>query len=430
MGMGAPLPARAGTRSVRQAIDERSNPLNLLAETRTATVSRVPSRPRPGRAPAALPPWAEWSPAAVRRPWTVGLEEEVLLVEPRTWALTNRADEVRRMLPPHLAVATSSETHACVLELCTAPHETAVDAGRDLARLRGEIAAALRALGGVRATVTGTHPSASWQEVAVSPGARYRFINASLRELSRREPTCALHVHVAVPGADAAMRAYQGLRADQRRLHALSANCPLWQGRYTGLASARTPIFGMFPRAGVPRSFTSFGAYVGAVESLMRCGAIPDPSFLWWDIRLRPSLGTVELRVMDAQTRVEDAAALAALVQCRVRCHCAGESPPSLAPELLAESRFLAARDGMCARLIDPATGRMRPAPTQLVEMLAESGAAAAQLRCSEDLDAVARLALEPAYARQRRVAAARGLPALLRSLSDRFEATPVPSAV
>ncbi len=169
------------------------------------------------------------------------------------------------------------------------------------------------------AAVAGTHPLASWEDTEVSPGARYQFLYASMRELARREPTFALHVHVAVPDERAAVRALDGLREELPLLLALSANSPYWQGRDSGLASARIPVFQAFPRTGTPRAFGTYEAYVEAVDVLIRCDAIPEPTFLWWDARLQPRLGTIEVRIMDAQTRVRDTAALAALVQCLVR---------------------------------------------------------------------------------------------------------------
>ena len=220
---------------------------------------------------------------------------------------------------------------------------------------------------GMAAAVAGTHPLASWEDTEVSPGARYQFLYASMRELARREPTFALHVHVAVPDERAAVRALNGVREELPLLLALSANSPFWQGRDSGLASARIPVFQAFPRTGTPRAFGTYEAYVEAVDVLIRCDAIPEPTFLWWDARLQPRLGTIEVRIMDAQTRVRDTAALAALVQCLVRREAlerADDREP-LAPEVLEENRFLAARDGMDAKFVDPAAGRCVPVAGQ-----------------------------------------------------------------
>ena len=151
-----------------------------------------------------------------------------------------------------------------------------------------------------------------------------------MRELARREPTFALHVHVGVADPEDAVRLANRLRAHLPLLLALSANSPFWQGRDTGLASARTPLFQAFPRVGIPRAFDDYADYVEAVDLLIRCGAFPEPTFLWWDVRLQPRFGTVEVRIMDAQTTVEDTAALVALVQSIARLEVEeGFVPPS-----------------------------------------------------------------------------------------------------
>ena len=201
------------------------------------------------------------------------------------------------------------------------------------------------------------------EDVQVSPGARYQYLHSSLRELARREPTFALHVHVAVPDPELAVRAYNGMRAHIPVLLALAANSPFTRGRDSGLASARTPVFQAFPRTGIPREFATYADYAEAIDVLMRCGAIPEPTFIWWDVRLQPKLGTLEVRVMDAQTRIRDTAALAALVQCLVRIEAlSGMAEAELvhADEVLDENRFLAARDGIDAQLLDPAARPLR----------------------------------------------------------------------
>jgi carboxylate-amine ligase len=369
------------------------------------------------------PAWSRWNPAAARRPWTVGLEEEVMLLEPRGWTLAGRIDDVLASLPASLASQTSAETHACVIELATRPHATAGAAGAELCALRAALDGVLRGLG-LRAAVAGTHPSAAWNDVDVSSGARYRKIAATMRALARREPTFALHVHVAVPDGETGVRALDGLRADLPLLLALSAGSPYWQGRDSGLASARTPIFSMFPRVGIPRRFGSYATYVTAVDTLVRSGAIPDPTFLWWDARLQPRFGTLEVRVMDAQTRADDAAALAALVQCLVRLN-AERDPPyrAIPPEVLDENRFLASRDGMHGRLIDARSGRLRPAGEQLAERLAACQAVARDLAAAEQLAGAAALAADPGADRQRRLAAGQGLRRLVAALSAEFTA-------
>ena len=160
---------------------------------------------------AVLPEWATWNVDPDLEPWTVGVEEEVMLLEPDgspAW----RSEDVLRVLPEWLVKHTRGETHGLALELATDPHRTVADAASQLRALRAGLAEAVHSLG-LRAAVAGTHPMVRAEDVQVSPGARYQYLHSSLRELARREPTFALHVHVAVPDPELAVRAYNGMRA-------------------------------------------------------------------------------------------------------------------------------------------------------------------------------------------------------------------------
>jgi carboxylate-amine ligase len=246
---------------------------------------------------------------------------------------------------------------------------------------------------------------------------------------ARREPTFGLHVHVGVPDAEAAIHAGNRLRTHIPLLLALSVNSPFWQGRDTGLASARTPLFQAFPRVGIPRAFADYAEYVEAVDVLIRCDAVPEPTFLWWDVRPQPRFGTVELRIMDAQTTLADAAALAALMQCIVRLEVEeGEdaAEPPLPQEVLAENRFLAARDGMDAELIEPGLGRRVPARGQLDDLVVACRPHAEDLDCAAELDRVASLGERTGAKRQLEQSRSLGsLPRLVGVLADDFFALP-----
>jgi carboxylate-amine ligase len=186
------------------------------------------------------------------------------------------------------------------------------------------------------------------------------------------------------------------MRAHLPLLLALSVNSPFWQGRDTGLASARTPLFQAFPRVGIPRRFRDYADYVDTVDLLMRCQSLPDPTFLWWDVRPQPRFGTVEVRIMDAQTTVHETASLAALVQCiaRLEVERGYVSPRALeVPEALDENRFLAARDGMAAHLIDVELEQRVPA-REIVGRLVDACAPHADvLGCSSELERVLTMA-------------------------------------
>jgi glutamate---cysteine ligase / carboxylate-amine ligase len=373
-------------------------------------------------APGTLPAWASWADQHELGSYTVGIEEEVMLLDQLTWALAHRIDSVLPRLPH--TPSFSAETHGSVLELQTGVHAGVGAAIEELGALRAQLEATLRPLA-MRAAVAGTHPFAVWQEIVVSAGERYQFVYGSMRELARREPTFGLHVHVGVADPEAAIRAANRLRSRIPLLLALSVNSPFWQGRDTGLASARTPLFQAFPRVGIPRAFGDYAEYVEAVDLLIRSGAIPEPTFLWWDVRPQPRFGTVEVRIMDAQTTLADNAALTALVQCIVRRAVEEDStlPPSSTPqEVLNENRFLAARDGMDAELIDHQAGQRVPARELLADLLVALRPHAQDLGCEEQLEGVRRIAAQTGAQRQLALSRSLGsLPRVVAVLADDF---------
>ncbi|MBI5105018.1 MAG: YbdK family carboxylate-amine ligase [Solirubrobacterales bacterium] len=366
---------------------------------------------------AGVAPWAAWRPSA---PYTLGVEEEVMLLDPATLELAQRGDEVLPRLGDGLAGRVSAETHQGAIELATAPHRTVGGAVAELRELRELLAARLHALG-IAVAAAGTHPTADRRDTVVSPASRYQLIHRTMRDLARREPTFALHVHVGVPDAAAAMRLLNRLRAHLPLLLALSASSPFWQGRATGIASSRTVIFQAFPRTGIPRRFDDYDDWAGTVDGLLRAEAIPEPTFLWWDVRPQPRFGTVEVRVMDSQPRLRDAASLVALVQAVARLELEeGYASEALvaAQEVLEENRFLAARDGAAAELIDPVGGRRLPVRRLVAELVAAARPHAEALGCAEELEGAARL---DAATWQAQVGARDGLPAVVRELTRRF---------
>jgi glutamate---cysteine ligase / carboxylate-amine ligase len=347
--------------------------------------------------------WAEWNTAVDS--YSVGVEEEVMLLDPqKNWALAQRIEDVLEALPSALVGYASAETHQAAIELKTDPHQSVGTVIAQLRRLRLELAAALERMG-LAAAVAGMHPQALRSETRVTSASRYQQIRSTMRDLSTREPTFALHVHIAVPDSERAIDLYNRLRTHLPLLLALSGNSPFWRGRDAGFASTRTILFQAFPRTGMPRRFGSYSEWVETVDLQLRAGALPEPTFLWWDVRPQPRFGTIEVRVMDAQSRIAETATLAALVQSIARLELeegyASEDIVS-AEEVLAENRFLAARDGVDARLIDPTTESLRPVRNQLVELLEAVYHHAAALGCLEQLERVAALAAAPGATRQR----------------------------
>jgi carboxylate-amine ligase len=355
------------------------------------------------------PGWAEWRFDQRAPAWTLGVEEEVMLLDPATWSLAYVIDDLLPTLSPQLAGSVAAETHAGTLELATGVHGTVADSMLELAGLREQLTDELTAAG-LCPAASGTHPMAMSQDTRVSAGARYQLLATSMRALTRREPTFALHVHVGVPDPEVAMDVVNRLRAHLPLLLALSANSPFLGGADTGFASARTPLFQVFPRVGIPRRFRSYDDWVRSIAPLIDAGAVPEYTFLWWDVRLQPRLGTVEVRIMDAQTALEDVEALVALIQAVALMEATDRFAPERlldSPEILDENRFLAARDGMAAELVDPRTSSRVPARVLVEELVDAAGIYARRLGCASELDLVEQLAVDPPAERQR--AAARG---------------------
>jgi carboxylate-amine ligase len=358
--------------------------------------------------------WAEWNTEVP--PYGVGVEEEVMLVDPeRRWGLAQRIDDVLHELPAALTDHVSAETHQAAIELRTDPHESVSSAVAQLRALRAGLVDGLGRM----------HPLAVWSETAVTSASRYQFIQQTMRDLTAREPTFALHVHIGVPDPERAIDLYNRLRVHLPLLLALSGNSPYWRGRDAGFASIRTILFQAFPRTGMPRRYESYAEWVEAVDLQIRVGALPEATFLWWDIRPQPRFGTVEIRIMDAQSRLGDTASLVALVQSVARLEleqgyvseraCSSE-------EVLAENRFLAARDGVDAHLIDPTAESLRPVREILAELLDSAAPHAAPLGCLDELERTAALVAAPGAARQRdHPSGEDGLVRLVASLADAF---------
>ena len=366
------------------------------------------------------PRWADWQPST---PYMVGLEEEVMLLDPDTWMLAQRADEVLAVLGDELAGHCSAETHEGALELNTRPHATVAGAIAELGALRARLAHHARDLG-LATAVAGMHPAPMAEDPRVSPARRYQLVQRTMRGIARREPTFALHVHIGVADPESAIRLLNRLRAHLPLLLALSASSPLWRGQATGLASNRTVLFQAFPRTGLPRRFEGYADWVGSVDVLLRSGAIPEPTFLWWDVRPQPRFGTVEVRIMDAQPRLEATGALCALVQALARLELEeGYASRELvhAQEALAENRFLAARDGVAAELIDPVRALRVPVADVLADVLTVAMPHAGALGAADELASVAALVAAPEAARQEALAARAGVRAVVADLARRF---------
>nr|MDP8942767.1 glutamate-cysteine ligase family protein [Actinomycetota bacterium] len=254
----------------------------------------------------------------------------------------------------------------------------------------------------------GLHPTAELGDARLVDAERYRRVDEEMRGLIRRTPECALHVHVGMPDAETALRAFNGLRARLPLLQGLSANSPRWFGVDSGLASARFALVRAYPGRGIPPAFRDFGDWIELVGQAAAAGGLGDYTLLWWDVRLHPRLGTVEVREMDAQASREDAAALAALVHA-LAVHEAQRAPvpPPPPPEAIAWSSFRAARDGLEATILHE--GTLAPLELAARETVARVRSQARELGADGALEGIERILRRGGGAARQRAAYADG---------------------
>jgi carboxylate-amine ligase len=243
-----------------------------------------------------------------------------------------------------------------VLEIATDVCRSAGEAAGQLEELRRRVRETAEKQGRTVASAA-THPFAKWEEQQIVDRERYQELVDALRFVVRQELLFGLHVHVGIDDPEKAIHVANGLRVHLPILLALSTNSPFWRGLPTGLMSTRMPIFKLLPRTGVPQRYEGWGDYQSRIEFMVEAGAVPDYTFLWWDVRPHPNLGTIEVRGCDAQTRLEHTIGLAALIQAMAKelaeHYESGYELGTYPHELLEENKWLAARYGLGGELID-----------------------------------------------------------------------------
>ena len=348
----------------------------------------------------------------IEAPFALGVEEELLLLGPDGDLHEHGAAVVREVDPDEGEV---------VGELFKAM----VESNSDVSRNAAEATAALREIrrelidSGSRIMGVGVHPDVSSGEAAVDSAPRSKAIKGDLQGLLRT-PICGQHIHVGMPDEDSALRAYNGIRTHIPLINALAANSPFWFGKDSGLASARTVIFRSYPRAAMAPEFTDFDHFTRVTREVCTAAGIDDYTHIWWDARIHPGLGTVEIRAADAQFDLRRVAALAALVHCLTRLEAERDQSGIPSREALAESSFQATRHGLEATLLNRSA---EPVPArELARSCLESAAdAAGELECEQELSHVEQMLEEGTGADlQRKEFAKGGMSALLRFLEDR----------
>lgn len=355
-------------------------------------------------------------------PFTVGIEEELQIVDPITGALASGIEQLVEGAPS--SVHPERELLQCMVEISTPVAASVAEAADHLHRLRPALVEWARRQG-LGLAAAGTHPFSHHAAQSVTELPRYLELLEQTRWLARRNCVFGLHVHVGCPDPDALVAAANRARSAIPELLALSGNSPFSGTIDTGFASARAQIVAGFPRSGLPPSFASWREFERYVETGRRAGLLSDATQLWWDVRPSPRYGTVEIRVFDVQTRLRRVAPLAALVQAlvatAVREHESGHHPAEVPDLVLAENRLRAARDGLDAMLIDVELDGERSARVAILQLLDDCSSTARRLGCLDELHACEGLLLDPTGAMEQRTIHDRtdSLPEVARWLRD-----------
>jgi glutamate---cysteine ligase / carboxylate-amine ligase len=344
-------------------------------------------------------------------PLTIGVEEELLLVDEGCGLVAEGQEVLERIEPAHRD-AVSTEIFATQIELKTGVCLDAGQAAKELAEVRRAVAAAEATLMG-----SGLYPAESGDPELVEK-ARYESVKKDLASLLATPP-CGLHVHVGVPDPETAVAVANAMRHHLPLLAALTANSPFRDGADSGLASARAAAVRTYPRFELPRAFRDYEDFLRVADQLIAAAGVSDYTYIWWDVRPHPNLGTVEVRGMDVQPQPEQNAAIAALIQALAAKEIDRPSAPGLTREAIEESYFQAERYGLEARLmVDENTAA--PAPEVARGTLEEIRPYAKDLGGEDALEEIDRILSDGNGAdRQRRVHAESGMDALLADLAE-----------
>ena len=316
----------------------------------------------------------------VEAPFALGVEEELLLVGDDLRPLDRATEVVENAAPEEGEIV--RELFSSMLESNSQVCSDASEAIVALAEMRRQMLHQ-----GPRLIGSGVHPDVRAGEANVTGAPRYDEIKEDLQGILRT-PICGQHVHVGMPDQESALRAYNGIRTHIPLLNALAANSPFWFGHDSGLASARTVIFRSYPRAAMAPEFDDFEHFSRVTREVCAAAGLDDYTHIWWDARIHPALGTVEVRALDAQFDLRRAAGLAALVHCLTRTEADRGQDGIPSREALAESSFQATRHGLNAELLDRDANRV-PARELARRAVEEASECAEELGCERELSGI-----------------------------------------
>jgi carboxylate-amine ligase len=297
-----------------------------------------------------------YNPTSPDFPFTIGIEEEYQVVDPATGELRSYITQILDRGRMVLREQIKPELHQSMVEVGTNPCRTVKEAREEVVRLRGTIAG-LAAAHDLRIIAAGTHPISSWMNQEITPFDRYKGVVEEMQQLALQLLIFGMHVHVGMPNDETAIELMNVTRYFLPHILALSTSSPFWMGRNTGFKSYRSAIFSNFPRTGIPPSFHSAAEFNGYVNLLIQTGSIDNGKKIYWDLRPHPHFGTLEFRVCDMPTKVDECIGLAALMQAIVvklhRMFSENTTFRVYRRAVINENKWRAQRWGLDGKLID-----------------------------------------------------------------------------
>ena len=288
--------------------------------------------------------------------FTIGIEEEYMVVDPITRELTSHDQKIVDTAARYLDDQVKAEMHQAVVEVGTAICSDVETAHKEVCKLRRTVSNIAGEFG-LAIGASGTHPFSLWTTQLITPNPRYEQIINELQDTARSNLIFGLHVHIGIEDRNLAMHLANSMRYFLPHIYALSTNSPFWEGRNTGFKSFRTKVFDKFPRTGIPDYFESYDAFIHYVNLLVKTGCIDNSKKIWWDLRVHPFFNTVEFRICDIPLTAEDTAVIAALFQALVaklyKLRASNLNYMIYTRALINENKWRASRYGIDGKLID-----------------------------------------------------------------------------
>ncbi len=332
--------------------------------------------------------------------FTLGIEEEFQIVHPETRELRSYVSKLLEEGGQQslLRERVRPEMHQSVVETGTGICRDIRQARAEICELRGELNG-LASKHGLRIVAAGTHPFSDWKSQEITDGERYKVIVEDLQDVARANLIFGLHVHVGIKDKEVAIALANQVRYFLPHVLALSTSSPFWLGRKTGLKSIRSEIFKRFPRTGIPGHFDSYHQFQSYVDLLVKTGCIDNAKKIWWDVRAHPFFDTVEVRICDMSTRIDDTVALAALIQAIMGklylLYQRNLGFREYARELVEENKWRAVRYGIDGQLIDFGKQAQVPLRGLISELLDFVSEAADIFKSQDELDRVRKILVE-----------------------------------